>query len=335
VFQIHEFCSAAESGSEGDWGAMLMRPDLSDDALVAALAAAWGLGVREIAYVPEGFGSYHWRVDTDHGRRFVTVDDGRGRQLPRLVAALSAARALRDGGLKFVIAPEWTRARDIVHVIGGRHAVALYPFVSGETHAWGADRTAAERRAVLDLLAELHAAPRNGALVDDFEIPHRDVLVDVPAETWNTGPFGELARKVFAEHAERVGTRLARYEELVTVVGDAHRDVVTHGEPHQANTISTDDGVVLIDWDTLLVAPPERDLWSMAREDPQTIDDYVARTGVTPRVDALECYRLRWDLTEVALYLALFRAPHQENADTAKAWEGLNGSLAVLSTLRT
>jgi spectinomycin phosphotransferase/16S rRNA (guanine(1405)-N(7))-methyltransferase len=311
------------------------RPDdCTDDDIAAVLARAWGLAAHEVAYVPEGFGSYHWRVDTDRGRRFVSADDLRNRSRPRLRAALTTARALRDRGLVFVVAPEPTAAADIVHVVSDRYAVALYPFVAGETHSWGPYRTGAERRAVLDLLAELHAAPRGNALVDDFAIPHRDVLVDIPAGTWDRGPFGEPARKVFAEHAERVWARLVRYDELASFVAQPDRYVLTHGEPHQANTIDTDDGVVLIDWDTVLVSPPERDLWAMVRDNPQTIDEYHARTGVTPRVDALECYRLRWDLSEVAIYLARFRAPHAENADTAKAWEGLNESLEILSTLR-
>ena len=314
---------------------MFIRPDdCSDNDVAAAVAAGWGLAVRDVAYVPEGFGSYHWRVDTGRGRRFVTADDLHDRSLSPLTTALTTARRLRDDGLTFVVAPEPTPAGEIVHVIGARYALALYPFVSGETHSWGPYRTSAERRAVLDLLASLHAAPRRGTRVDDFAIPQRDALLDVPAEAWNTGPFGEPARKLFAEYAERVWSRLARYDELTAVVARPDRYVVTHGEPHQANTIDTDEGVVLIDWDTVLVAPPERDLWAMVGENPQTIDDYRERTGVTPRVDALECYRLRWDLTEVALYLARFRAPHTENADTAKAWEGLNESLEILSTLR-
>ena len=37
--------------------------------------------------------------------------------------------------------------------------------------------------------------------------------------------------------------------------------VVTHGEPHPVNVMQTDAGRVLIDWDTVAIAPPERDLW--------------------------------------------------------------------------
>jgi spectinomycin phosphotransferase/16S rRNA (guanine(1405)-N(7))-methyltransferase len=173
----------------------------------------------------------------------------------------------------------------------------------------------------------LHRAPHGPALADDFEIPYRRAITDAPAGPWNAGPFGEPARKEFERHSGHVLGRLARFDELAAVAAEPGRYVLTHGEPHQGNTIDTDEGVVLIDWDTALVAPPERDLWSLVAENPQTVDEYVERTGAVLRADALECYRLRWDLSEIAVYLSLFQAPHDENADTTTAWDGLCESL--------
>jgi aminoglycoside phosphotransferase (APT) family kinase protein len=37
--------------------------------------------------------------------------------------------------------------------------------------------------------------------------------------------------------------------------------VITHGEPHPGNLMVTDRGPVLIGWDTVGLARPERDLW--------------------------------------------------------------------------
>jgi aminoglycoside phosphotransferase (APT) family kinase protein len=39
------------------------------------------------------------------------------------------------------------------------------------------------------------------------------------------------------------------------------RGALTHGEPHPGNVIGTDDGWLLVDWDTAAIAQPERDLW--------------------------------------------------------------------------
>ena len=59
--------------------------------------------------------------------------------------------------------------------------------------------------------------------------------------------------------------RTGAYDALVA--GDGRRTdaevVLTHGEPHPGNTMRTEDGWRLIDWDTARIAPPERDLWSI------------------------------------------------------------------------
>jgi hypothetical protein len=77
-----------------------------------------------------------------------------------------------------------------------------------------------------------------------------------------------------------------------------------------------DSGVVLADWDTCLLAPPERDLWMPVGEDPGIRDRYAARTrdALDPRL--LEAYRLRWDLADVEASVRDLRAPHVDDEDT-------------------
>ena len=67
---------------------------------------------------------------------------------------------------------------------------------------------------------------------------------------------------------------------------------------------------MLIDWDTTLIAPPERDLWSLVGEDPAVSDAYTALTGTAVDPGAIELYRLGWDLAEIAIYVTQFRRPH-------------------------
>ena len=122
--------------------------------------------------------------------------------------------------------------------------------------------------------------------------------------------------------AARLDDRFARYDSLTRGGGrSARANGADTGELHAANTINTDSGLVLVDWDSALIAPRERDLWSLAVEEPASLLlHYTAKTGVTPLPDFLELYRLRWDLTEVSRYVALFRAPHDDTADTRVAW---------------
>ena len=45
------------------------------------------------------------------------------------------------------------------------------------------------------------------------------------------------------------------------------RLVITHGEPHPGNLIRTGNGLAMVDWDTVALAPRERDLWMLADDE--------------------------------------------------------------------
>ncbi len=320
---------------------MFTRPaDLTDSDVALALHDGWAVTADEISYSPVGFGSHHWRVAADGVPWFVTVDDldakrrdsteTRKDALDRLSAALTVAHRLRDAGLDFVIAPLASRLADFVHPINDRHLVALYPHVEGETHKWGAYPTHSERFAILDRIVAVHAATdvaSGVAIADDFAIPCRDQLeiaVSDSSITWGPGPYGKDARQLIDANAYSLRTVLARYDDLASAVASRpERMVLTHGEPHRANTITTPEGPVLVDWDTALLAPPERDLWALIDEDSSIADGYTRRSGIAVEPDATQLYRLWLDLCEIALYVAEFRRPHRDTEDVRVAWRGL------------
>jgi spectinomycin phosphotransferase/16S rRNA (guanine(1405)-N(7))-methyltransferase len=312
--------------------------DLTDDALAAALARHWVIAVASIEYRPVGFGSHHWEVvDADGVRWFVTVDELDTKRasldepldaaFDRLRAALLAARDLRANGRDFVVAAVPAVNGEPVVRLGERHAVAVFPFVDGESFDWGTFADG-HREALLDLIVATHTAPESAwraALADDFRIPHRDELelsLASPDNFPDCGPYSRPTAELLAERGDAIRALLARCDALV---GDARgrpaRVVLTHGEPHPGNTMRTAGGWLLIDWDTVLVAPPERDLWSMDPGDGSILDAYARATGVTPSPSTMDLYRLRWDLADVAVVVSRFRAPHPGNADDQESFE--------------
>ena len=319
---------------------MFTQPsDLPDSRVSEVLQSAWSLTVDSIEYAPVGFGSHHWLVWVAGRRWFVTVDsiatgweDGTGElgTSRRLRAALSTARLLRDLGLAFVVAPVATTEGDLLVPVDDRYIAALYPYVDGQTYGWGPFADRASRVAVLERLVTLHTVStqaRHHAPVDVLEIRCRHRLQAALADTshqWHGGPFAEPTRRLLARHEESITERLAGYDRLVDGVADrSERFVVTHGEPHRGNTITTTDGVMLIDWDTARLAAPERDLWWLAREDATIVDDYQHRTRTAVDTGALKLYRLKWDLTDLASFTAQLHDPHEDNEDTHTAWDSL------------
>ncbi|GLY80381.1 hypothetical protein Airi01_086480 [Actinoallomurus iriomotensis] len=314
------------------------RPeDLDEERLLRALDA-WGIGATSLEYAPVGFGDHHWIAAGGGEKWFVTVADLRLKGEPdahaalrHLRAAMDTAAALRD--LDFVVAPLPAAGGETVRPLGPRYAVSVFPFLAGTSGDFDRPRTESERGAVLELLAVLHRqAPPASAPVLGLELSTRDLLRSAldGAIGWAAGPFAEPARALLAGHARAIRRRLEEFDRLVEDVrtrGGA--PVLTHGEPHPGNLLRYEDGHLLVDWDTVGLAPPERDLWSVA-ESPEDLERYADAAGRTVDASALALYRLRWDLEEVACYVDWFRAPHDRSPDTEEAWQGLRESVANL-----
>jgi hypothetical protein len=317
---------------------MLTPPDgLPGAVLAAALARWWGMTVASAEYLPVGWGSHHWAVTDAAGARwFVTADELAHKRVSerepldagfrRLRAALATAMELRASGAAFVVAPAATGDGEPLARVNDGFGVAVYPFVDGQSFRWG-EFTPEHRRAVLPLVAAVHTAPAavsRHALADDFAVPHRDALeaaFDPAADVAGCGPYALRTSQLVRRNAAPIRRLLARYDGLVSRARSRPaRAVLTHGEPHPANTMLTESGWVLIDWDMALVAPPERDLWLLDPGDGSVLDTYADATGVTPLPELAEAYRLRWDIADLAIDAGRFRRPHAGSPEDEKAW---------------
>jgi spectinomycin phosphotransferase len=319
--------------------------EFETSALIGFLADGWGFDVESADYAAVGGGSYHWVVNDLKGTRgFVTVDDldrkpwlGETREsvFDGLRRAFNTAVALRDGGLGFVVAPIPTSHGETVRRIGPRHTVALFPFVDGRAGRFGHYDTA-ERAAAVAMLAELHQATPAVASVArsvDLNLPGRRQLeagLREVNQTWSGGPFSEPARRALARHASEVAELLALADRLSADVARRSINwVVTHGEPHAANLMRTDQSHVLVDWDTVALAPPERDLWMLVGDTADEATVYADATGHRPDRVAVNFFRLTWDLADLAAFTDVLRSPHRHSADTVKAYDGLTKCVTI------
>ncbi|WP_285702754.1 phosphotransferase [Microtetraspora sp. NBRC 16547] len=320
---------------------------------MVALAEGWDIEPHSVEYLPVGAGSYHWSVVDRRGTAwFVKVDDlgvevaERDDAFNRLGRSYGAALALcRDAGLDFVLAPIPTATDAAVWRLTSRYALSVFPMVAGAAGQFGAHRPE-DRVEVIDLLAELHKATpivADTASRADLVLPGRDkleeALQDLDRE-WTDGPYAEPARKLLSVHAGQVQRLLADFDRRVDQVQNtAPGWVVTHGEPHPGNVMRTPAGLLLIDWGTVQIAPPERDLWMltpalsrMLGEDPDgDVDDVLARytraTGRTVALAGLALYPLWWRLADIAIFVDELRRPHGLGEDIAASLTYLTGYL--------
>jgi spectinomycin phosphotransferase len=215
-----------------------------------------------------------------------------------------------------------------------RYTVALFPFLEGEAREFD-DAAAADD--VVDLLAALHAATgvaRPHATTVGVQLAGRAYIESALRDAgrpWTAGPYSEAVRQEIVAHRDDVVDLVALADRLAgEVEGRGGGFVVTHGEPHPGNVLRTSGGPVLVDWDTVSLAPPERDLWMLAAtpDDPAAAR-YTAATGRRLDPEALDLFRLSWDLRDLAEYLHVLRAPHTESEDTAQALQGVRHCVGI------
>jgi spectinomycin phosphotransferase len=315
--------------------------EISCDLVTGFLSKYWDFRPTDVVYAPVGFGSHHWIAsEADRPRWFVTADrlDPRGNWLGSTAeqvkgaveAAASTASELADRGYEFVVAPLPDRTGRLVRKVLPDWVMVVLPYLEGWSTPDGAWDDPAERTQIAGVLGRLHAAtPPQAVRRWDFAVPGRDALLAALGDLdrhWSGGPYSDPTRQRLAGALDHVHGRLAHYDAQVREI-EASDDpwVVTHGEPHSANVLRTTDGRMhLIDWDTVQLAPRERDLAAVFDGTTDVLTAYQAGAGpVSPRPAALELFQVWWTLAEIATYVQLFRHQHADSPDSKESWHNL------------
>jgi spectinomycin phosphotransferase len=241
---------------------MLEKPDISESLLETCLLDHYGVEATQIVFLPIGNdeNSALYRAEGPGGPYFLKV------RLHFDVVSATLPKLLSDRGVPGIIAPMenvrgqvWTRAE--------RYHLVLYPFVEGHT---GVDLELTDRNwtdlgRALRALHEtaLPAAIENSLRREMFSSRWRDevrVLLDrevriVDAATEKLAEFWRLRREEIAELVKRA-------EQLAPIAqSDASPFVLCHGDIHDRNVLIDSAGVLhVVDWDTAVLAPKERDL---------------------------------------------------------------------------
>ena len=252
---------------------MLERPDLSDSMLVRALRAGFGLPIDDLAFEPQGNDSAAWtyRARSAEGVSwFVKV-----RRVIR-PAGVVVPQFLRAHGLAEVLAPLSTAGGDPWLEIGP-WSVLVYPFIDAPS-AMATGMTEDGWRRLGTFAARLHGT----VLPDDVAavVPREDFRPKATAlaqrvgrhVTGQRGPESErdeIAARLAAAWSVRRGVIERLVEVSEELAGRIRRRAartplpfaLCHADFHAANVLVGLDGdLTVVDWDEVVLAPPERDL---------------------------------------------------------------------------
>lgn len=296
-------------------GAMRGRPrDVSDRDVLHLVRRHWAKDVTAVTYLPVGFGAHHWRADVRGAPRlFVSLDLPIPRHTPASLEAAYASAAVLAEDLDFV----WA---SLPSIVAGTYTVPLGPGRVSVTRWLDGCRPEAGTTDLAPLLDELHAAPRPervGEWVSTVD-PHLPDQLDLLAqEPWQTGPLGEEARGLVAPRLSQVRDWAAEHASHLETI-DPAGFVVTHGEPGEHNQWVVGDQTYLVDWETLLLAPAERDLGTL-------LHSGVASDRADP--DLVRFFDLEWRLAEIQSYTPWLAGPHDDGEDARVALGGLRDEL--------
>jgi spectinomycin phosphotransferase len=292
---------------------MQMPPTgVTSDEVLACARSMWDPSLVGVEHLPVGFGAHHWRADGPSGPvLFLTLDPPTPRHTPEsLERAYAAAAELAASGLEFIQASEATTT--------GSFTVSLGTGLLSVTRWAGGERPAEITSEVVAMVARLHRAPIPAGIPRWTPLVPSDLDTRLAAwvrRPWTAGPLGEEARALVRAHVPRVAEWVAAYDRGVAAL-DPGTFVATHGEPGVHNLWITEGRLTLLDWESLALAPRERDLMSFGEHAPDDADPAL-----------LELFDLEWRLSEVLAFSECLRCPHSGNADDVTALEGLRDEL--------
>jgi spectinomycin phosphotransferase len=245
---------------------LLEKPDLEDSKIVSCLHAAYGLDVDEITFLPLGNDvntAVYRAVSHDAAPYFVKLRSG---EFDDVIAAIP--KLLHDQGISQVIAPLTTQSGALWTLVDG-FKLTLYPFVEGR-NGYKVKMTDEQWAELGHTLKAIHTVNVPPAL--ESRIPHetygaywRDTVKgfqrQAEAMTFTDPISAALADLLKAQQAV-VNTLVRRAERLGAVLQARLLPLVLcHADIHAANVLIDASGkLYIVDWDTLVFAPKERDL---------------------------------------------------------------------------
>jgi spectinomycin phosphotransferase len=245
---------------------MLENPDLQDDVLISGLYDAYGLRVSQLAFLPLGadVNTAVYRASGGDGRPyFLKLRRGSFDELSVAVPAFLAGQGLRQ-----IIPP----LRTITGQLSFRlepYALTLYPFVEG-VDGFAVELSEQQWVELGATLKRLHTvrlppAIRRGLKRETYAPRYRQHVVAFQARLrgsrFDDSIAAELAAFLAAKAAE-VRQLVDAAERLARALSARPQVVVLcHADSHNGNILVSPDGALhLVDWDTALLAPKERDL---------------------------------------------------------------------------
>ncbi len=246
---------------------MLEKPALQDENIITCLQEDYRLTIVDLAFLPLG-------ADLNTAVYRGVADDGTPyfiklrRTTDFAESAVTIPKFLSDTGIKQIIPPLTTQTGQLWARLNAFNVI-LYPFVQG-ANGFEIDLSDQQRIEFGQALKQLHTANIPPALTQHIQ---RETFSSRWRDTVKLF-LGRIQHEIFQEPVARALAAFLRTKrnDILTLVNRAERLaaafqaqspelIVCHADIHAWNLLIDIEGrLYLVDWDTLIFAPKERDL---------------------------------------------------------------------------
>lgn len=317
---------------------MLEKPDISDSVITACLLADYGLRAS-VTFLPIGadrHSAVYRAVTADSTAYFVKLRGGDFDDMTIRIPHL-----LYERGITGVIPPIPTRSGTL-WTEAGDFRLALFPFVEGrDAYAvalldrhWVAFGRILQGIHAATLPPEIAARVRRETYTSQYRQTARGFL-QMAADAVFTDPVSAGLGDLLRNQRDTIMTLISRADALAAALqAQAAPFVLCHADIHAGNIlIDGDGGLTIVDWDTVIFAPRERDLMYAGggqfphhrtpREEEELF--YRGYTAAQPDGAGLAYYRCERIVQDIVAYCEQILSSDADNADRAEGLRQLTG----------
>jgi len=252
----------------------------------------YGLQITQVTEAPRQFVAETWFITAGSNRYFVKVVD-KPIFIPEIIRSLPVLDAMHNAGLKRISHPIKTVDGELA-IMDQTTLIVLYNAIDA-VQSEEYDENAFGRT-----LAEIHAiTPQIDVAIptEDFQFPYRKQYAaqwqGMMLRTMVKDDITSNLREVLTKYRTRIEGQYKRFNILMPEMQKLdHEMVITHGDAGGNTLVKAPDDLHIIDWDGILLAPPERDMWIPGSEFMKGYQ--TVRPKVTPNPLVLEYYTLNY-----------------------------------------
>lgn len=285
---------------------MKQRPNIIDGEIISAVSTVCNIELRALDFLPLGEGAWVYKGEDSAKRAwFIKLARDSHSGVGRVTAYLH-----EELNLCFVAAPIASDRSEPSKV--SDYDLTIYPFVEGE--ALGSSDLIPYKAEIGDDLRRLHEAHLPDHLrrvlptesFEQFQHSAHDLVRLARLHNVDDALMASLARVmgVQARNIDAILENSRLVSSYCRVRANAYELVVCHADIHPYNIMDTPHGLIMIDWDGIMLAPRERDLMFYA-QDMRSATDLHRAYGMNYQLDEylITYYAYEWVLQEFTDYL--------------------------------